>query len=139
MNHSQCSTTSASVYQTSQFVPKLLPHEAVNNGVEAAVGVSQTHGQREHICVHYVVRLVPVCRVQFDQNTPQGDGMIGHPAQEERQDDDGDGFSNLGSPFGVACFHTPVADETQEHDVADGHDGHGQNKPHKYFLYVVHC
>lgn len=129
----------SSVYQTSQFVPKLLPHEAVNNRVQAAVGVRQTDGQWEHIRVDNIVGLVPVCSVHFHQHTPQSNGMVWHPAQEEGQNYDGDRFCDLGPPFGVACFHTPIADETQQHDVADGHDEHWQNKPYKYFLDVINC
>lgn len=128
-----------SVYETSQFVSELLPHKAVNNRIQAAVGVRKAHGQREHICVHYVICFVPVCGVKFDQHAPQGDGMVWHPAEEEGQHDDGDRFCNLGSSFGVTCFHTPIADETQQHDVADGHDGHWQNETYKYFLYVIKC
>lgn len=99
----------------------------------------QADGQREHIGVHYVIRPVPVCSVELDQHTPEGDGMVWHPAQKERQHHNGDRSGDLGSPFGVAGFHTPVAYETQEHDVADGHDGHGQNKTYNNFLDVVNC
>lgn len=53
----------SSTNQIPQFVPEFLPHQAVNNRVQAAVGVRQTHGQWEHVCVDYVVRFVPVCRV----------------------------------------------------------------------------
>lgn len=84
-----------------------------------------------------VVRIIPVCSVQFDQYAPQGHGMIWHPAKKEAQHNDGDRFCNLGSAFGVAGFHTPFADEAQQHDVADGHDWHGQNKAYDDFLYVV--
>lgn len=67
-----------------------------------------------------VICLIPVRSVQFHQNAPESDGMIWHPTNEEGQHYDGDRFGDLGSQFGVITrFHTPVADETQQHHVAD--------------------
>lgn len=57
------SVTSSSVNHPPKFVSELLPHEAVDDGVQAAVSVRQTHGHREHVGVDDVVTFVPVCGV----------------------------------------------------------------------------
>lgn len=123
--------------QSPELVPKVLPHEAVDDRVQAAVGVRQTHGQREHVGVHDVVSSVPVGGVQLDQHAPQGDGLVGHPAQEEGQDDDGDRLGDLRPPPRVAGLHAPVVDEAQQHDVADGNDAHWHDESNQDLLDVV--
>lgn len=127
----------SSTEQISEFVPELFPHQAVNYGVQAAVGVRQADGEREHVRVRDVVGSVPVGNVEFDQHAPQGDGLVGHPAQEEGQHDDGDGFGQAGFALAVAGFHAPFPDETQQHQVADGHDWHRHDESHQDFLDVV--
>lgn len=63
--------------------------------------------------------------------------MVGHPAHEEGQHNDGDRLGDLGHAFGVAGFHAALVDEAQQHEVADGHDDHGQHEAHSYFLDVI--
>ena len=99
----------------------------------------QTDGQWEHVRVRYVVGFVPVGNVEFDQHTPQGDRVVWHPAQEEWQHDDGDGFGQAGFALAVACFHASFPDKAQQHQVADGHDWHRDDESYEDFLDVINC
>lgn len=76
--------------QILHLLPELPAHQAVQNRVQAAVGVRQAHSDRVDVRVHHVVRFIPVDRVEFHQHAPEGDGLVGHPADEEGEDDDGD-------------------------------------------------
>lgn len=74
-----------------------------------------------------IVRLIPVHSIEFHQHTPKRYGMIGHPAEKERQDHYSDGPRDLRSSFGVA-LHAPLSNEPQQQQVTDGDRRHRQNK-----------
>lgn len=85
--------------QVLQFFPELFTHKTVNKWVQTAVRVRQAHGHRKHIGMNDIVRLIPMHSIEFHQHAPKRYGVIGHPAEEERQDHDGDGLRDLRSSF----------------------------------------
>ena len=125
--------------QSAEHLPDLWPHQAVKRRVQAAVRVRKAHGNREHVGVHHVVRFIPVGCVEFDQDTPEGDGVIWHPAAEERQNNNGDRFGDSGSPFWVAAAHAPPSHEAQEHQIIHTNYEHRDDEGDEYFLDVIEC
>ncbi len=63
-----------------EHFPELPAHEAIQDRIQAAVWVRQTNGDREHVRVERVVDFVPVDHVKLDQDSPEGDGVVGQPA-----------------------------------------------------------
>lgn len=95
-------------------LPELSPHEAVQQWVEAAVGVRETHGHREHVNLRGVVLVTEVRGVQLNQDAPSGQCLVGQPAQEEAQHHDGHRFGHFGPPSGPGRVGAPVRDEAQQ-------------------------
>lgn len=57
--------------------------------------MGQTNSDGEHIGMDNIISLIPSNRVQLDQNTPKCNGVVRHPAKEERENDHRDGFGDL--------------------------------------------
>lgn len=75
----------------------LFSDQAVEHRVEAAVGVSETHSQGESVGLGVVEGLAEGHQVKLDQRPPQSESLVRQPADEEGQDDDGDGAGDLGA------------------------------------------
>lgn len=102
----------------SQRFPKLPPHQAVQDGVQAAVGVRQAHGHREDVHLHGVVLITEINHVEFDEDAPGCQRLVGQPAQEKGQDHDGDGLGDFGASFGARRVDVFGGDEAQEEQIA---------------------
>ena len=130
----------------------LLSDQAVENWVEAAVSVSQAHSQGEGVGLGVVEGFIEGNQVKFDEHPPQGEGLVGQPAEEEGQDYDGD----RASEFGVAAVasslwlwrlrdtvadhaaHDAAAqDEPQQEEVAHGDDDQGDYESQEDFLCLI--
>lgn len=120
-----------------QPLPDLWPHQTVQYRVQTAVGVRQAHSDREHVGVHHVICFIPVDGVKFDQDAPEGDGVIWHPAAEERQNNNSDRFGDSRSPLRIAAVHAPLSDEAQQHQVVDADYEHGDDEGDEYLLDVI--
>lgn len=117
--------------------------QAVEHRVEAAVGVSETHSQGKGVGLSVVEGLAEGHQVELDQHPPQSEGLVGEPADEEGQDDDGDRAGDFGAgavasslvlwPVGAhaayrAANDPPAQDEPQQEEVAHSDDDQGDYK-----------
>lgn len=87
-----------------QSGPVLLADEAVEHRVQAAICMCQTHSQGESVGLSVVEGFTEGGKVKFDQHPPQGDGLVGQPADKKREDHDGDGAGD----FGAAALASPL-------------------------------
>lgn len=125
--------------------PELTANQAVQHGVEAAVGVRQAHRQRERVGLRVVEGLAEGHEVKLYQHSPQRQRLIGKPAQEEREDHDHDGFGHFGAPAlsalldlrGRRARDSPSEDQAQEQQVAHGDYDEGDEKAQQDLLQLV--
>lgn len=120
-----------------QRFPELPPHQAVQDGVQAAVGVRQAHGHGEHVHLHGVVVIREGNHVEFDEDAPGCQRLIGQPAEEKWQNYDGDGPGDFGAPFGAGSVYVFGGDEAQKQQVAGWDDCQGHHETQQHFLGVV--
>lgn len=60
-----------------QRFPELASHQAVQDGVQAAVGVRKAHGHRENVHLRGVVLIAEMNHVEFDEDAPSCQGLVG--------------------------------------------------------------
>lgn len=60
-----------------------LPHQAIDDGVEAAAGKGQAVGHGEEICLSPEEGEGEVNYVKLDQGAPEGQDVVGEPADAE--------------------------------------------------------
>lgn len=134
----------------------LLANQAVEHRVEATICMSQTHSQREGISLGVVEGFTEGNQVKFDQNPPQGESLVWQPADEERENHDGDGAGDRAGDFGAAALasllilcplhdgaahaaahHALAEDELQKEEVAHRDDNQGHDKSQEHFLHLI--
>lgn len=93
-----------SEHQRLQANSVLFADQAVEHWVETAVGVSETHSQGEGVGLGIIEGLAEGHQVKLDQHPPQGESLVGQPADEKGKHDDGDGARD----FGVAALAPPL-------------------------------
>lgn len=71
--------------QVFEHFPKLPSRKAVQDRVQATVGVRQASSHWENVRLDHVVRLVKLQDVQFHQDAPKSHGLVWHPADEKRE------------------------------------------------------
>ena len=120
-----------------QRFPELPPHQAVQDGVQAAVGVRQAHGHGEDVHLRGVVLVAEVDHVEFDEDAPGGERLVGQPAEEEGQHHYGDGLGDLGASLGAGGVDVLGGDEAQEEQVAGGDDAQRHHEAQQHFLRVI--
>lgn len=59
------------------------PHQAIDDGVEAAAGKGQAVGHGEEICLSPEEREGELNYVELDQGAPEGEDVVGEPADAE--------------------------------------------------------
>ena len=79
----------AAPQQALERLAELAAHEAVEDRVEAAVGVSQAHAHGERVHRAQEVLLAERHRLELDEDAPGGERLVGQSTQEEGQDHDG--------------------------------------------------
>lgn len=75
----------------------LLADQAVEHRVEAAVRLSQTHSQGEGIGLGVVESFTEGHQVKFNKHPPQGESLVGQPADEKGQNYNGDRAGDFGA------------------------------------------
>lgn len=121
----------------SQRFPELPPHQTVVDGVQAAVGVRQANGHGEDVRLHGVVRVAEVNHVEFDQDAPGCQRLVGQPAEEERQDHDCDRLGDFGASLCARCVDAFGGEEAQKEQVGGRNDDQRDYKAQQHFLRVV--
>lgn len=66
-----------------QRLAELPAHQAVEDGVEAAVGVCQAHADGEEVHLGEEILSTEVYHIELDEDTPRCECLVGQPAQEE--------------------------------------------------------
>lgn len=75
----------------------LFSDQAVEHWVKTAVGVSQTHSKGERVGLGVVESFAEGHQVKFDQHPPQGECLVGQPADEKGQNYNCDRASHFGA------------------------------------------
>lgn len=124
-----------------QCLAKLPAHEAVEDGIEAAVGVCQAHADGEEVHLGEEVLSTEVHYVEFDEDAPRCERLVRQPAQEERQHDNGHWLSHFGAALGAgataAAANMLVTDEAHQEQVAEADDGQRHHEAQQHLLDVV--
>lgn len=114
------------------------PHQAVDDGVEAAAGEGQAVGHGEE------VRLSPeegegeVNDVEVDQGAPEREEVVGQPADAEGEHHHGNGSGHVGLPPAAAAPQVVTTEEAQQEQVGEGDDGVRQQEPQHHPQELVH-
>lgn len=111
---------------------------------------AETHSQGEGVGLGVVEGLAEGHQVELDQHPPQGEGLVGQPADEKGEHDDGDGAGNFGAPapasplalrsvggVGRAAHDAPAQDEPQQEEVAHGNDDQRDQESQQDFLHLI--
>lgn len=99
------------------------PHQAVDDGVEAAAGKGQAVGHGEEICLSPKEGEGELNYVKLDQGAPEGEDVVGEPADAEREHHHGHRFRHGGLPPRAAAPQVVTTEEAQQEQVREGDDG----------------
>lgn len=114
--------------------------------------MSQAHSQGERIGLGVVEGFAEGHQVKFDQHPPQGEGLVGQPADEKGENYDSDGAGHFGSaavaasltlrflggtPGCHAAHNAPAQDKPQQEEVAHRDDNKGNHKTQKDLLCLI--
>lgn len=101
----------------------LRPHQAVDDGVEAAAGKGQAVGHGEEIGLSPEERVGELDYVKLDEGAPEGEDVVGEPADAEGEHHHGHRPGHVGFPPGAAAPQVVTAEEAQQEQVREGDDG----------------
>lgn len=100
-----------------------LPHQAVDDGVEAAAGEGQAVGHREEIGLSPDEGERELDDVEVDQAAPEREDVIGEPAGAEGEHHHGHRLGHVGFPPGAAAPQIVTTQEAQQEQVREGDGG----------------
>lgn len=107
----------------------LLPHQAVDDRVEAAACEGQAVGHGEEVGLSPEEGEGELDHVKLDQAAPEREDVVGEPADAEGEHHHGHGFGHVGLPPGAAAPQIVTAQEAQQEQVGEGDDGVRQQEP----------
>lgn len=99
------------------------PHQAVDDGVEAAAGEGQAVGHGEEVRLSPDEGLGQLQQVQLDERAPEREHVVREPAGAEGQHHHRHRLGDVGLPPGSAAPQVVAAQEAQEEQVGEGDDG----------------
>lgn len=107
----------------------LFPHQAVDDGVEAAAGEGQAVGHGEEIRLSPEEGEGEVNHVEVDQGAPEREDVVGEPADAEGEHHHGHGSRHVGLPPRAAAPQVVATEEAQQEQIGEGDDGVRQQEP----------